>query len=848
MRTNLRSLHTKVLLATLTFLSILATAVAVLVTHGFRETQQNAKQQSILGLQAQGRDSLRALLEREAQLTTIYLQEPAAASRTAAQYLSALKQRNSASSGAAPSGIILHQDGHASDPTPGRVGDVYVPNFVKLSDATTQAALSDSALLDMLAPTLLQQHKQAIALYYVSPQPITRYYPKGVLEGNLPPDVNVTNEPWYNLTGPKNNPERATMWSSLYLDGVGNGLMITTCTPAYHQSTFEGVVCLDVTLTQLLDHLKQLRPTQNSYFFVTDSEGRLIAGPPAAIQELTGFNEIPIPEDRTKPIGLTLSDPKIREIVQKGAGDIATIEIGNKQEFLATSKLEGLDWRLTVVAPIDEVTAQSGTVVTAIQEGTATTINSTLLAMVGFFILALGSVAFFSLRLTRPIAALVAGTRTVAGGDLNTTLEIRSKDELGILAVSFNQMTERLRAQRSISEQARVTAEQASRAKSEFLANMSHELRTPLTAIIGYSDLLQYQMKDQGQANIGDIESIGRAGKHLLALINDILDLSKIEAGKVNLDPDFFKITPLISDAVSTVIPLVERNGNVLNVHIDESLSLMYADATKLRQIILNVLGNAAKFTKNGKIKLSVKKEQVDQQDWVRFEVVDTGIGMTTTQLNNLFKAFTQADPSTTRKYGGTGLGLALSQKLSNMMGGDISVESTPDVGSTFTIRLPLAAGQQNSMLEMLGTPSNEELGQSSGANSATSWIGSLVLVIDDDPAVCDLLTRCLTQEGFMVETASNGMDGCRLAQEMRPDMIILDVILPDVDGWDVLVDLKGDPELVNIPVIMLTVVENRERARGLGASDYLVKPIDQERLLTLLKKYQSAAHGVVLA
>jgi Cache domain len=359
MPTILRSLHAKVLLSTLAFLGILALVVAFLVTNGFSETQQNAKQQSILGLQAQGRDSLSGLLEREAQLTTAYLQEPAAASRTAAQHLSAIKQLSVDNGRMDSLQLVMHADGHASDPAPGRMADMYVPNFADYNDPVLQAAIDDSLMLDTLAPTLLQQNEQAVALYLVTPQPMTRYYPMGVLEGNLPPDMNVTIEPWFTVSTPDLNPERKTIWSPLYLDSVGNGLMVTTCTPVYHRDAFEGVVCLDVTLTQLLNHLKQLRPTQNSYFFVTDSEGRLIAGSEIAIKELTGLDEIPIPEDRSQPIGLTISDPKIRENVQQGTGEISTIRIGNKDEFMATAKLDGLDWRLTVVAPIDEVTAQS---------------------------------------------------------------------------------------------------------------------------------------------------------------------------------------------------------------------------------------------------------------------------------------------------------------------------------------------------------------------------------------------------------------------------------------------------------------------------------------------------------
>jgi signal transduction histidine kinase/ActR/RegA family two-component response regulator len=844
MRSHLSSLRTKLLLATSLFLVILAAALATLVTYGFSATQQNAKQQSIAGLQAQGRDSLRTLIEREGQLTTVYLHQPAEASRTAASYLSSI-QGFSGDLTAKSFQLTRHADGHLSDIDIARRSDVFVPNFVPAADAAVQREVRASASLDALAPILLEQNTQAVALYYVSPNNAARYYPMGTLEGNVPPDTKLTQEPWFAPTSPLANPARHTTWSPLYLDGAGNGLMMTTCTPVYDTNAFVGVVCLDVTLQQMLDHLKDLKPTPNSRAFLTDAAGRMIAGSPVAIRELTGHETIPIPEDRSQPIGLTLIDPNIRDIIRKGNNDVQTVTIGDKSLFLATAKLGDLDWRLTIVAPIDEVTAQSGTVVAAIQESTATMIQSTILAMVGFFILALGGAALFSVRLTRPIATLVAGTERVALGDLTTTLPIDSNDELGTLAVSFNQMIKQLRAQRTTTEQARVVAEQANRAKSEFLANMSHELRTPLTAIIGYSDLLQYQIQEQGDIEGADIDAIRRAGSHLLAIINDILDLSKIEARKMDLDLGIFKVAPLIDEVVATIQPLVEQNDNTLVVRCDENAGSMYGDMTKVRQVLLNLLSNAAKFTEHGTITVKISREALDEQAWLCFKVADTGIGMTAEQVNKLFQAFTQADASTTRKYGGTGLGLALSQRLCLLMGGEITATSESGIGSTFTIRLPAIVGGEDGEVAMRAVIAEDEQLLVPQSVDAMEWVGSLVLVIDDDPALCDLMKRSLGQEGFLVEAATSGEQGLCAAREIRPDLIILDVVMPDLDGWSVLEALKSDPYLAEIPVIMLTIVEDKDRALALGATDYLLKPIDRRRLIELLRKYRMAAYDL---
>jgi signal transduction histidine kinase len=716
------------------------------------------------------------------------------------------------------------------------------------NDPAVQNAVRESAPLDALAPTLLQQNTQAVAVYYVSTSDVSRYYPMGTLEGNAPPDTKLTQEPWFEPTSPAANPARRTTWSPLYLDGAGNGLMMTTCTPVYMRDSFKGVVCLDVTLRRMLDHLKELKLTPNSYAFLTDADGRLIAGSPVAIRELTGHETVPVPEDRSQPIGLTLIDTTIREMIHAGGNDVQTIEIGDKPVFLATSKLGDLNWRLTIVAPIEEVTAQSGTVVAAIQASTASMIQSTILAMIGFLILALGGAALFSVRLTRPIATLVAGTQAVARGDLTTTLPIETNDELGTLAASFNQMIEQLRDQRATTEQARVIAEQANRAKSEFLANMSHELRTPLTAIIGYSDLLLYQLQEHGDINVTDVDAIRRSGKHLLAIISDILDLSKIEASKMDLDLGVFKVAPLIEEAVMTIQPLVEQNNNTVILRCDENAGAMYSDMTKVRQVLLNLLSNAAKFTERGTITVKVGREIVDQQAWVCFQVADTGIGMTSDQVHRLFQAFTQADASTTRKYGGTGLGLALSHRLCHLMGGEITAASELGIGSTFTIRLPAVIGGEEAEIEMRTAIAEDEFPWAPLSADAMDWVGSLVLVIAEDPSVGDVLTRYLSEEGLLVESAIGAEEGKRRARAIRPDMIFLDTPISGLDSWNASAGFTSDPYLTDIPVIMLMAGEERARARALNDADYLLKPIERRCLMELLRKYRPTAYDLAIA
>jgi signal transduction histidine kinase len=240
-------------------------------------------------------------------------------------------------------------------------------------------------------------------------------------------------------------------------------------------------------------------------------------------------------------------------------------------------------------------------------------------------------------------------------------------------------------------------AQEANRAKSQFLANMSHELRTPLNAIIGYSEMLHEEVEDLGHKEfIADLERIYTAGKHLQSLINDVLDLSKIEAGKMDLYLETFDIQPLIQDVVSTIMPLAEKNANTLTVHSAPALGSMRADQTKVRQSLFNLLSNACKFTEQGTIELESSRAQIEGHAWMVFRVTDTGIGMAPEQTRKLFQAFTQVAASSTRQYEGTGLGLAITQHFCQMMGGDITVDSALGQGSTFTIRLPAEVADAN--------------------------------------------------------------------------------------------------------------------------------------------------------
>ena len=376
-----------------------------------------------------------------------------------------------------------------------------------------------------------------------------------------------------------------------------------------------------------------------------------------------------------------------------------------------------------------------------------------------------------------------------------------------------------------VEEQSR-QLEIASRHKSQFVANMSHELRTPLNAIIGLTEMMVSNAARFGtEKALEPLRRVHRAGTHLLGLINQVLDLSKIEAGKLELSPETVNLAPLIDEMAGTARQLAEQNKDRLIVDCEENLGSIIVDAMRLRQILLNLLSNACKFTKEGEVTLRARKV-VDGRNWIEFAVADTGIGMTPDEQAKLFEEFTQADSSTARRYGGTGLGLAITRKLARMMGGDVTVASEPGKGSVFTVRLP------GNPQAVVAEPA--ETGQPAG--------GDCILVIDDDPTARELIADHLKAEGFSVVTASGGLEGLKRAKALRPTAITLDVMMPDIDGWSVLAALRQDSELAEIPVIMVTIVDEQRRGAALGAAGYLTKPIDRERLHRLVGRFRPPA------
>jgi len=420
-------------------------------------------------------------------------------------------------------------------------------------------------------------------------------------------------------------------------------------------------------------------------------------------------------------------------------------------------------------------------------------------------------------KIARPLEELMEIVKQVPIDEKITQL-----DELGLLKAGFNSLLKTIKAAETTLQQTHQEIEATHWAKIRFLANMGHELRTPLSAIIGYSEMLQEEMFEQGAWEVGeDIAKIHSAGKHLLRVVNDILDISKIEAGKMGIYLETFYLPNMINDIVEIAQTILTKSNKTLEVHYPTDLGEMHADLTKVRQILLNLLSNTAKLTKpKDLVSLAVSRQG---EDWVIFKIRNHDHEIDAEQQKHLIEIFTQVNTSSPLKYGEMELGLAVTKHFVQMMGGNISLANHQ--GYLFTVQLPTKVMVPENISKV--TPIMQTLEE-----------GSVILVIDDDHTVLSILQKYLSTLGYQVEVIDNGEEGLRIARNLLPDVIILDVMMPKMDGWEVLTHLKADSQLARIPVIILSMIEDKSIGYSLGATDYLVKPITREQLTTILEKY----------
>ena len=431
----------------------------------------------------------------------------------------------------------------------------------------------------------------------------------------------------------------------------------------------------------------------------------------------------------------------------------------------------------------------------------------------------------------RSLSSLREGTRQWGKGNFEYQVSVPGKTDLAELAGAFNRMAGRLKSAVEQVQAERARADKANEAKSAFLANMSHELRTPMNAVIGYSEMILEDIEDGMDLDPDevkpDLEKIRNSGHFLLSLINDVLDLSKIESGKMTVFYEQADAVSVIDEVLQTIQPLVDKHGNTLVRDVDFDPREITTDVTKFRQILLNLLSNASKFTKQGTITVTARRVMTDDGEIASVAISDTGIGMTPEQMAKVFDEFEQADASTTREYGGTGLGLTICRRFAEMMGGGIIVMSEPGAGSTFTLKLPVEQALQAAPGE-----DDEQAGTREDGDALAH-----ILVIDDDENAREISRRILERQGYRVSTVASGARGLEFMREEKPDLVVLDVMMAGMDGWQVLEKLRADPETAAVPVIMQSMLDERELGLSLGADEYLTKPVDRKRLSKAVRR-----------
>lgn len=606
--------------------------------------------------------------------------------------------------------------------------------------------------------------------------------------------------------------------------------IIRLSAPLFNQGTITAVLVAKLPLSEILTPVNSAASAETMY--LVDSDGSYLLNPDP--QQLYG---------RSLKTGITMGrdQPNDVSLIQAQGEGTLLGSLDHPDDLVAFTQVTlpqhpAIRWTLISRQPIRNLFGAINNAILVV------------LALAGIALIVAAIIAgFLTHRVMRPVGALTYSANAIAAGDLSQHISLTGDDEIGSLAKAFNKMSEELTVSYATLEQrveertaqlaeARSRAEESSKAKSIFMSNMSHELRTPLNVVIGYTSSMlgmphMYDNVPLPPIYRSDIQLVQDNGKYLLGLINDILDLSKIEAGKLELHCEPVDLTRIFQGVIATATGLIKNKPLVIRPDFADQLPLVWADSMRIRQVILNLMANAVKFTEIGNVTLSARVEG----SHLHISVSDTGIGIPEKALGYIFDRFSQAEQNTEKFYGGTGLGLDISKQLCLMHGSDLTVTSTEGQGSTFSFSLPFATPEQ---VQAVPEPETDP-GSVAIFDDSVNEVSAVraVLLVEDEVSLRNMLRRSLEGEGYLVIETDDGLRAFEMASQLQPNAIILDIRLPNMDGWMVLDKLKNSADTATIPVILYTASDSAERAEAAGVAAYLQKPIEPDMVLTRLNE-----------